>query len=84
VQSKVAQLWNQEYHLSDPNLKREVIGGDVSVLIIMERAGVTEEQCEEAIGLVNWEGNTPKGGILHVSAIDPPPEICTSSSESIR
>jgi hypothetical protein len=48
VQSKIAELCNQEYHLSDPNLKREVIGGNVSVLIIMERAGVTEEQYEAA------------------------------------
>jgi hypothetical protein len=43
--------------------------GTMPVLMIMEWAGVTEEQYEAARKLVNWEGEVPKGGMLHVSAI---------------
>jgi hypothetical protein len=37
--------------------------------MIMEWAGVTEEQYEATRKLVNWEREVPKGGMLHVSAI---------------
>jgi hypothetical protein len=41
------------------------------VLMIMEWAGVTEEQYDAARNLINsnLEGDAPKGGMFHVTAI---------------
>lgn len=40
------------------------------ILIQMFWEGVTPEHYEKLRSKVNWEGNTPKGAIFHVSAFD--------------
>ncbi len=42
----------------------------MSVLMEMFWEGIKPEQYEKLRGTVNWEGNTPKGAIFHVSAFD--------------
>lgn len=42
----------------------------MAVMMIMEWDGVTAEQYEETKQTVNWEGEAPGGGILHVTAFD--------------
>ena len=41
----------------------------MAVVMIMEWDGVTLEQYEAARKLVNWEGDPPEGGILHIAAL---------------
>ena len=40
------------------------------VLVQMFWEGIKPEQYESLRSSVNWEGNTPKGAIFHVSAFD--------------
>ena len=41
----------------------------MAVVMLMEWDGVTLEQYEAVRKLVNWEGNTPEGGMFHVAAL---------------
>jgi len=41
----------------------------MAVVMFMEWDGVTMEQYDAARKLVNWEGDTPAGAMLHVAAI---------------
>jgi hypothetical protein len=40
----------------------------MAVVMIMEWPGVTPDQYEAVRKLVNWEGDQPSGGMLHVAA----------------
>ncbi len=40
------------------------------VEILMSWSGVTPKQYEEIRKSVNWEGNVPKGAVLHLAAFD--------------
>jgi hypothetical protein len=42
----------------------------VAVLMVMTWDGVTVEQYEAARRVVNWEGDVPPGGMVHVAAIE--------------
>lgn len=39
----------------------------MAVVMIMEWAGVTPEHYEEARRQVDWEGDEPEGGIVHIA-----------------
>ena len=40
----------------------------MAVVVFIEWDGVTAEQYDAARQLVNWEGDPPEGGVLHVAA----------------
>jgi hypothetical protein len=40
------------------------------VLMVMDWKGVTPEQYNQALEVVNWEGNVPPGGLYHVAGFD--------------
>jgi hypothetical protein len=40
----------------------------MKTVMIMKWEGVTKEQYEQVRKSVNWEGNPPKGGILHTAS----------------
>jgi len=40
------------------------------VVMSMRWAGVTPQQYDAVRGIVNWEGDTPAGGLFHVSWFD--------------
>ena len=42
----------------------------MAVMMIMEWQGVTREQYEAVRRIVNFEGNVPRGGQIHVAAFD--------------
>lgn len=42
----------------------------MKIVMVMKWDGVTPGQYEEVRKLANWEGNHPKGGVLHVAAFD--------------
>lgn len=42
----------------------------MAIVIIMRWEGVTLDQYEDVRKLVDWEGDPPPGGLLHVSAHD--------------
>jgi hypothetical protein len=41
----------------------------MAIVMFMQWDGVTREQYEAARKLVNWEGDPPPGGVLHVAAV---------------
>lgn len=41
------------------------------IIMNMQWAGVTREQYEQVRKLVNWEGDRPPGGLLHVASFAP-------------
>ena len=42
----------------------------MKIVMLMKWDGVTPDQYEKLRGIVNWEGDTPKGAIFHVAAFD--------------
>ncbi|HWO93187.1 MAG TPA: hypothetical protein VNL92_00305 [Dehalococcoidia bacterium] len=42
----------------------------MAVAIFMKWDGVTAERYDEVRRLVNWEGDVPPGGMLHMAAFD--------------
>jgi hypothetical protein len=42
----------------------------MAVMVVLNWPGVSKEQYDAARGLVKWETDAPKGGMLHVSAFD--------------
>lgn len=42
----------------------------MAIVMEMEWPGITQEQYEATRKLVNWEGDVPPGGILHVASFD--------------
>jgi len=42
----------------------------MKIVMIMKWDGVTPEQYEKLRGIVNWEGDHPKGAVFHVASFD--------------
>ena len=42
----------------------------MTVMMSMNWRGVSAEQCEEVRRNVNWEGDEPKGAMLHLCSVD--------------
>jgi hypothetical protein len=42
----------------------------MAVAVFVHWSGVTQDQYDKASKVADWEGNTPDGGLFHVSSFD--------------